>query len=206
MLILTATLLAACAAQPVWLSPALPVPTGDVARAAAVERFAGLLDEIEATAGRYEQEVVKNHTKMRVMNVLAVFTATTGAAIVPAAAHTRTPDVMRPGLTALSISVTATSALLTLLPHAHQYILKEAGYRQQARSVRTDLASLTAACPAPVLLDPAAPIEVLQGCLLQAQRAVAAARSFPEGSPCVPRDAETLTATLARARRAGATP
>jgi hypothetical protein len=172
-------------------------------RADLMRRYAELADSVQITAGYYEQQVGINHGKLRAMSVLAIFTAGTAAAIVPAASHAQTPDTSRPGLAAMSISLSATSAIFALLPHAHQYILKEAGYARQARELRAAYAEVEAHCGPAVMSDPDAPVDRLGSCVDRMQVLAQEARTFPDESPCRPPLGKELKRLLESAERRG---
>jgi hypothetical protein len=172
----------------------------DAARAELVDRYNGLADHLSATAAFYDREAEKAHVKMRVMSVLVGVGATGSGASIAALARPEFPDEGRPGLASLGISMAVFSGLMAILPHAHQYILKEAGYRQQARLTRDDLAHADAICGLS-MLDPDRPLDELTACVAGLSGSLARARVFDEDSPCRPPPEAELARALERARR-----
>ena len=173
--------------------------TADPGLAPLAERYGQLADRLQAHAAFYEHEVRKNHTKMRVMGVLSVLGAGGAAGTTASAFQPDMPDNARPAVASVSISLSVLSAVFVLLPHAHQYILKEAGYQRMAMATRSSYADLEQACgvQAGPLEEPA-----LGACIDQAQEALVAARTFPLDSPCKPPPDKDLAKMLTRAERA----
>jgi len=141
--------------------------------------------ELAATARFYEHEVRKNHTKARVMSVLAGAAATGAGASIGVLAQPDVDDRARPGIAAAGISGAVFSGLLAILPFAHQYRLKELGYARQATATWDALSVLERRCQ-PIVSSPDALPAERWGCVADAREAVRAVRVFPEDSPCRP--------------------
>ena len=197
-LLLLTLLLTGCAARgpSVLLDPR--VTPADPALADLATRYGTLADRLQAHAAFYEHEVRKNHTKMRVMGVLSILGAGGAAATSAAAFNPNLPDLARPGLTSVSVSLSVLSGVFVLLPHAHQYILKEAGYQRMAEQTRQRYDALEATCGPASGSDSSR--DALERCVLAAQDAVSDARRFPLDSPCKPPPERDLERMLARAR------
>lgn len=198
--VLLAGLLTGCATTGSLLLPARPEPPADPVRAAALDRFADTSDRLRAHAAFYDREVRKNHTKMRLMGVFSVLGAGGAAGVTASAFHPQLPDDARPALTSLSISLSVLSGVFVLLPHAHQYILKEAGYRRQAAAAHDAVRTLQAQCGIGRLLAEATPIEAVDACTAAAEEAIASARTFADDSPCGPPPQRDLARLLEAAR------
>ncbi len=194
MTLLLAPLLSGCAGPTVLLDLRSSGST-DPAAASAEARYGQLADRLQAHAAFYEHEVRKNHTKMRVMGVLSVLGAGAAAGTTASAFQPDMPDAVRPAIASVSISMSVLSAVFVLLPHAHQYILKEAGYQRMAEGTRASYARLEAACGPGGGEDPVA-------CVSLAQDALVAARAFPPDSPCKPPPERDLDRMLRSAGRA----
>ncbi|MCO4771158.1 MAG: hypothetical protein KDA24_14075 [Deltaproteobacteria bacterium] len=164
-----------------------------------VERYGQLADRLQAHAAFYEYEVRKNHTKMRLMGVLSVVGAGSAAGLTASAFNPDMPDAVRPAIASASISLSVLSAVFVLLPHAHQYILKEAGYQRMAEATRASYADLENQCGVAVAPDDVA---ALRACVEAAQDALLAARRFPLDSPCKPPPDRDLDGLLRSAGRA----
>jgi hypothetical protein len=136
MTLLLAPLLSGCAGPTVLLDLRSSGST-DPAAASAEARYGQLADRLQAHAAFYEHEVRKNHTKMRVMGVLSVLGAGAAAGTTASAFQPDMPDAVRPAIASVSISMSVLSAVFVLLPHAHQYILKEAGYQRMGPAPAT---------------------------------------------------------------------
>lgn len=189
-----------CATTGGLVLPSRPPPPPDAARAAALDQLIDASERLRAHAAFYDHEVRKNHTKLRLMGVLSVLGAGGAAGLTVAAFNPNLPDITRPGLTTVSVSLSALSAVFVLLPHAHQYILKEAGYRRQGAVAHRAVAELARSCGLGQLVDPDTPIAALDACTADAVAAVAEARTFPDDSPCNPPPDRDLQRLLDRAR------
>jgi len=170
------------------------------ARAELVTRYNELADRLQATAVHYDREVRKNHVKLRVMSVLSGVGAAGAGASVGVLSQPGLADEARPGIAAAGISGAVFAGLMAILPHAHQYVLKEAGYARQARQSWSDLRQTEAACAATVL-DASQPIDSLGACLGRLEEALARARSFEDDSPCRPPPEKDLQKLLRAAGR-----
>jgi len=201
-LVVVAGLLGGCASLRSFLLPVRPAPPPDPARAAAIDAFLDASDRLRAHAAFYDHEVRKNHTKMRLMGVFSVLGAGAAAGVTASAFHPQLPDDVRPALTSTSISLSVLSGVFVLLPHAHQYILKEAGYRRQAEAAHAGLLELAEACGIGRLLADDTPIEAVDACGARAASLVARARTFPAESPCNPPPEADLAKLIERARSA----
>lgn len=182
-----------------------PEPPTDPARAASLGQLIEASERLQAHAAFYDHEVRKNHTKLRLMGLFSVLGAGGAAGVTASAFNPNLPDGMRPGLTSMSIGLSALSAVFVLLPHAHQYILKEAGYRRQASDAHAAVGELSAGCGLGRLIDPGTPISEVDACAATAVTAIARARTFPDDSPCNPPPDGDLDRLLERAR-AGSDP
>mgnify|MGYP000102848858 CR=1 FL=1 len=164
-----------------------------------VERYGQLADRLQAHAAFYDHEVRKNHTKMRVMGVLSVVGAGAAAGTTASAFQPQLPDAARPGIASASISLSVLSAVFVLLPHAHQYILKEAGYQRMATHTREVYRSVEATCGPGRREETAA---ALGACIDLVEQALIEVRRFPLDSPCKPPPERDLDKVLRAARRA----
>ena len=165
-------------------------------RAELVSRYGQLADELATTATFYDREVRKSHTKLRVMGVLSGVGATGAGATIAVLAQPDVDDRARPGLASAGISSAVFAGLMAILPHAHQYILKEAGYARQADTTWGAFRTIEGTCGAS-MLNPETPLAALVECVGRVELALDAARRFSEDSPCRPPPA----AVLERARR-----
>lgn len=194
-LLLAATLLAGCAGPGLLLDVRLGGST-DPATSSLDQRYGQLADRLQAHASFYDYEVRKNHTKLRVMGALSVLGAGAAAGTTSVAFQPSLPDDARAPIAGLSISMSVLSAIFVLLPHAHQYILKEAGYQRMAEATRRGYIELEAVC------GPSATSQTRRSdCVELAQEALMTARSFPEDSPCKPPPDKDLDQLLKRAGR-----
>lgn len=173
---------------------------GHEARSELARRCSSLADRLVATAAFYDREADKAHLKMRVMSVLVGVGATGAGASIGALSQPEFPDAGRPGVASLGVSMAVFSGLMAILPHAHQYILKEAGYRHQATQAREALVEIDEAC-ALAMLEADRPLQDLAACADRLQDSLAAALRFPEGSPCRPPPEDELAAAIRRALR-----
>jgi hypothetical protein len=189
-----------CATTGGLFLPPRPTPPADPARAAGLEQFVDASERLRAHAAFYDHEVRKNHTKMRLMGVFSVLGAGGAAAFTASAFHPALPSDIRPGITASSISLSVLSAVFVLLPHAHQYILKEAGYRRQAADSHRAMEDLNRACGLGRLIDPNTPLSEVDTCTAGVRAAIARVRVFPDDSPCNPPPDRDLLHMLDRAR------
>ena len=199
---LLVVLLTGCATTGGLVLPPRPAAPDDAARAAALGQFIDASERLRAHAAFYDHEVRKNHTKMRLMGVLAILGAGGAAGVTASAFQPELPDLARPGLTSLSISLSVLSGVFVLLPHAHQYIIKEAGYRRQAAAAHSALGELVTRCGTGRLLSPETPIEAVDACVARAEAAIGAVRTLPDESPCTPPPDRDLQRILDRARTA----
>ena len=85
--------------------------------------------------------------------------------------------------------------MFVLLPHAHQYILKEAGYQRMAEATRAAYVELEARCGPGGVGEPVS-------CVQEAQDVLAEARRFHADSPCKPPPDKDLDRLLRQAGRA----
>lgn len=194
-LLLAITLLAGCATPGLLLDVRVSGST-DPATSSLEQRYGQLADRLQAHASFYDHEVRKNHTKLRVMGVLSVMGAGAAAGTTAVAFQPSLPDGARPPIAGVSMSMSVLSGIFVLLPHAHQYILKEAGYQRMAEATRRHYVALEAVC-GPSATD--APSRTT--CVELAQDALLTARSFPGDSPCKPPPDRDLTRLLKSAER-----
>lgn len=176
-------------------------PGDDAVRAELVDRFNGLSDRLQATAGYYDHEVVKSHTKARVMSVLVGAGATGAGASIAALARPEFPDDARPGVASLGISMAVFGGLMAILPYAHQYALKEAGYARQADLAWHLYQDSQTTCGSSALLDNHRPIADLAACVVALEEALVSVRRFPADSPCRPPLDRDLERALRRVGR-----
>ena len=173
----------------------------DAARAELVDRYNGLADRLQATAGYYDREVAKSHVKGRVMSVLVGVGATGSGATIASLAQPELPDDARPGLASLGVSMAVFSGLMAILPYAHQYALKERGYARQADLTWELHRAAQVECGAAVVLDPERSLAELGACIAGLEQALVEVRRFPEDSPCrAPLDRD-MEGALRRVRR-----
>ncbi len=198
--LLLVVLTSGCATTGSLSLPPRPAPPAEPARAAGLEQLIDASERLRAHAAFYDHEVRKNHTKMRLMGVFSVLGAGGAAAFTASAFHPALPSDVRPGITASSISLSVLSAVFVLLPHAHQYILKEAGYRRQASVAHRAVQELNRSCGLGRLVDPSTPLRELDACSSAAEAAIAQARIFPDDSPCNPPPDRDLLRMLEGAR------
>ncbi len=189
-----------CATTGTLSLPPRPTPPAEPARAAGLDQFIDASERLRAHAAFYDHEVRKNHTKMRLMGVFSVLGAGGAAAFTASAFHPALPADVRPGITASSISLSVLSAVFVLLPHAHQYVLKEAGYRRQAAVAHRAVQELSRECGLGRLLEPSTALAEIDACTAVAGAAVTQARIFPDDSPCNPPPDRDLLRMLERAR------
>jgi len=193
-LFLALSLLVGCAGPGLLLDVRTSV-SADPAAHALEERYGQLADRLQAHAAFYDYEVRKNHSKMRVMGVLSVLGAGAAAGTTAVVVQPALPDDARPALAGVSMSMSVLSAVFVLLPHAHQYILKEAGYQAKAEATRAAYAALEEVCG-----PGAAPVSRAR-CVELAQDALMEARAFAADTPCKPPPERDLDALLRRAGR-----
>ena len=125
----------------------------DARRGAAVSAFNELADQLQATASYYDRQGRIQHLKLRAMSVFSAISAATAAGLVPAAIHPDMPDSGRRVLGTFAVSLGANAVVFGLVPHAHQYSLKEVGYQSRAVEVRDAYRTVAAACGPAVLAD-----------------------------------------------------
>lgn len=193
---LLALLLAGCAGPRVLLDPR-PVPAADDPDAALLERYSALADRLQATASYYDHQAVKSHNKLRAMSVLVGVAAGGAGGTIGALAQAELPDAARPSLGTVGISLAVLSGLFAVLPHAHQYSLKEASYRRQAQEARAAYVGIDARC-GPALIE--ADDDAIGRCVADLQQSLAAARSFDASNPGRPPAERELEQMLRAAR------
>ena len=204
-LVLAALLICGCGPLRLLLDPR-PNPFADqpdeAERAALVLRYGELADRLQATASFYDREVRKSHTKARVMTVLVGAGATGAGASIAVLAQPDVPAEARPGIASAGVSSAVLAGLMAVLPYAHQYHLKEAGYLRQAAGAWSDYGRIQASCASTLLL-PETPLAQLGRCVDQLEEALVTARSFPADSPCRPPPDRDVARALERARGGG---
>ena len=173
----------------------------DAGRAELVDRYNGLADRLQATAGYYDNEVIKSHVKARVMSVLVGVGATGSGATIGALAQPEFPDDVRPGVASLGVSMAVFSGLMAILPYAHQYALKERGYARQADLAWQLHRDQQMECGDRIVLDPARALDELGACLARLEEALVEVRRFPDDSPCRPPLDKDLERALRRVGR-----
>lgn len=195
-------LLCGCAPLKLLLD-ARPNPFADqpeqAERAALLTRYGDLADRLQGTAAFYDREVRKSHTKARVMGVLVGTGATGAGAALGVLGQPGIAPEARPGIAAAGISGAVLAGLMAILPYAHQYALKEAGYRRQADQAWTDYRRIDGRC-GPAALDSTTSTAELGACISDLEAALAASRAFPEDSPCRPPPGRDLGRALDVAR------
>lgn len=196
-LIALTLILAGCAPPSVLLDPR---SSGDTAspEGALLQQYGALADRLQATAAFYEHEERKNHHKLRAMSVLTGIAAGGAGGTIAALAQPGLADEARPGIASLGLSLAAFAGLFAVLPHAHGYIQKEAGYRRKAQEARAAYAELDRACSAGRLADPTTPGSRVAACLEQAQAHLVEARRFAEDTPGKPPPDRELDALIRR--------
>jgi len=177
--------------QPVLVADVLKMQAGDP-----VSSWRALVLHTEATIGVYEYEARKAHDKMMWMSVLAVASASGSAAVTGLVANDHLPQGQRPGWAGLSISLATLSAMFAVLPHAHQYALKEAGYSAQANHTRERLFDLTLRCDE--ILARGQDEFAVGACLGDLRTLLAEALTFGPGSPCKPPTGADLSNWVSR--------
>ncbi len=204
--VLVSLLVAGCAHAPTPLDFRVdPVAVGlDARRAAAVTEYNDLADRLQAVAGHYDEQVGKNHLKLRLMGVLSAVSVATAAGLVPPAVHPEMPDFGRRLLATFSVSLAANGVVFGLVPHAHQYFLKEVGYQRQAHAARGAYSAVATDCGPTRLADPDSVPESLDACVNRMRDALDDALRFEVDSPCKPPTAEDLGRRLDAARDARA--
>ncbi len=185
-----------CAAPRALLDPRPALDPADP-QAALMEQYNALADRLQATATYYDHEAEKSHLKLRAMSVLVGVTAGGAGGTIGALAQPQFPDAARPGLASFGISLAVLSGLFAILPHAHQYILKEATYSRQAAATRDDYLTIEARC-GPTL--PGRPDAEIGACIADLQGALAAARQLDGGGPGKPPAEAELDRLLQRSR------
>jgi hypothetical protein len=194
-LLVTATL-PGCATPGVLLDPR-PLTAPDDPAAAGLAQYNALADRLQATAAYYEEQVHKNHNKLRAMSVLVGVAAGGGGAAIAPLAQPQTPDIARPGIAAVGISALVLAGLFGVLPHAHQYFLKEATYQRHAQQARASYLDVEARCGVRLV---GADVDVVAGCVHDLQSALAEARHFDIDSPGKPPREAELDAMIQGAR------
>jgi hypothetical protein len=165
----------------------------------AAERYGELADRLQATADFYDRQALKAHAKQRVMGVLSILGATVSGASVGVLSWPDFPAEGRPGVAAAGISMATFSGLFAVLPMAHHYPLKEAGYRRAGAEARRAYGELQARC-ASLVGDPAADAAAVHACADEAETAVRAAWAFPPDSGAFPPKADELRELIDEAR------
>jgi hypothetical protein len=189
-------LLSGCAAPRALLDPR-PAVAADDPQAALIEQYNALADRLQATATYYDHEADKSHLKMRAMSVLVGVSAAGAGGTIGALAQPDFPDAARPGLASFGVSLAVLAGLFAVLPHAHQYILKEATYADRAEETRSAYEAIEARC-GPTL--PGRPEAEIGACVAELQRALAEARAFDRGGPGKPPAEAELDQLLRRSR------
>jgi hypothetical protein len=175
----------------------------DTRRAAAVATYNDLADRVQAVTAHYHQMVRVNHGKLRGMSVLSALSAAAAAALVPATIHPDQSDSARRVLGTFGVSLGANAAIFGLVPHAHQYFLKEVGYQRKAEGLRDAYLDVGERCGPTVLADPGSVPEVLDSCVTEMRRTLDEALRFDPDSPCKPPTEADLDALLARPQGSG---
>jgi len=188
-----------CSPLTLVLDPRPDWSTHPPAAASGAERYAALADRLQGTADFYERQALKAHTKQRVMGVLSIFGATVSGASVGVLSWPDFPAQGRPGVAAAGISMATFSGLFAVLPMAHHYPLKEAGFRRAGAEARAAYSALQARCAA-LVSDPEADAAAMQRCADEAAAAVDAAWAFPADSGAFPPPAAELQGLIEAAR------
>lgn len=193
---LVGLLISGCAGPRVLLDPR-PVTAADDPQAELLDRYAALADRLQATASYYDHEVLKSHLKLRAMSVLVGVAAAGAGGTIGVLAQGELPDIARPGVGTVGVSLAVLAGLFGVLPHAHQYILKEASYQRHAEDARAAYVEIEARCGPP---QPPRDDAAIGRCVADLQEALASVRVFDSASPGKPPAERELEQMLQKAR------